>query len=227
MLASAGRHRGGLHVARAARQRALVERPEGALPARRARPDRRAARGAVRAAAAGLAPRGQPARRHPGDRPRRLRAGRVEHRPALHRDALGRHADLPVRPPRPRDGQLAARRDRDVPAARAVPDRGGGLRPARRARPRRRGAGRRRRARGVREGAAEARSSSRACSTRPRRGPAAGASRSPTSRRRPCCTGCRRSGLDAERDPAPRRLGRGLLRSARPGPAIAARPPGV
>ena len=51
---------------------------------------------------------------------------------ALPRDALGRHPDLSLRPARPRHGQLAARRDRDLPAPRAAPDRGGRVRPARR-----------------------------------------------------------------------------------------------
>ena len=47
---------------------------------------------------------------------------------------------------------------------------------------------------------------------RRRHGPAAAASRSPTWRRRRCSTGCA-AAASADRDPAPRGLGRGLLRA--------------
>ena len=123
---------------------------------------------------------------------------------------------LPLRPPRSRDRQLAARRDRDVPASRALPDRGGRVRAARRPRARRRGA--RSRGRRRRRSPRRCRSSrpSRACSTTPRRGPAAAASRSRTSRRRRCCTAC---GAAASRWTPSRASSRG------PRPAASA-PPG-
>ena len=63
---------------------------------------------------------------------------------------------LPLRPARSRDRQLAAGRDRDVPASRALPHRGGRVRRARRPGARRRGARSRGREDGVRRGAAEA-----------------------------------------------------------------------
>ena len=197
---------------RAARQRALLECPEGALPTRRAGRDGRTARGAVRKPAARLASRSEPARRDPGDRPRRLPPGRVEHGPALSRDTLGRHPDLSVRPARSRHRQLAARLGRDVPAPHAAPDRGSGLRVTRRraasapSRPPPTVAGPPSRPR------CRNSSASRACSTRPRHGLVAGASRSPTSPRRPCSTDCAAA---ATRWPP--------CRASRPGPRPAAR----
>ena len=203
---------------RAARQRTLVERPEGALPARRAGPDGGAARGAVRLPAPRLAPRREPAGRHPRAHSRRLRAGRVEHRAALPRDPLRGHADLPLRPPRPRNGQLAARRHRHLPAAGALSHRAGGLRPPRRQGSRRRAARRRRRQRRLRGRAAQA----RAIPGPARRRLAVGLLRPLHDRRRGGGTRAAPpapDGTRADRDPAPRCLGRGLLRAARPGSA--------
>ena len=90
---------------------------EGAVPAGSARALLRAAHGPVRGAAARLAPRGQPARRHPGADRRRRRAGRIQCDPRA-TSPIARAATISSRNARARPGRLAARRGRDDAAAR-------------------------------------------------------------------------------------------------------------
>ena len=123
------------------------------------------------------------------------------------------HADLPLRPPRPRNGQLAARRHRHLPAAGALSHRAGGLRPPGREGARRRAARGRRRQRRLRGRAAQA----RAIPGPARRRLAVGLLRTLHDRRRGGGTRAAPpapDGTRADRDPAPRCLGRGLLRAA-------------
>ncbi len=119
--------RGGYRIAHAPlRQWRLVERPEGPVPARRARPRLRPARGADAAAAARRLRRGEPARGHPDPRRRRLRRHRVERDPALPGAARGPRGSLSDRAARPRARERAARPVRAHDPPRVLQARGGG-----------------------------------------------------------------------------------------------------
>ena len=129
------------HDARAARQRALVERPEGALPAGGARPDRRAARGAR---SRSRAPSGTWPSIRPAASPRSCTTASCwpSRTPccATSRRAPGeRGSTPPTCPIAPRSTGCSTRSRRSC-GPRSAPDRGGGLRPPRRPRSRRRDA---------------------------------------------------------------------------------------